>query len=87
MKYISANKISDFVFHDAVFELTSFKNNDLTVSAQLLNIHKTAEQNPFDADMEKLSRSYTDICENFEAQTKEHYTYNDFLYQLENNRN
>lgn len=52
MKYISANKISDFVFHDAVFELLSFKNNDLTVSAELLNIHKTAEQNPFDADME-----------------------------------
>lgn len=52
MKYISVNSLSDFEFHDAEFAFDSFVNNQLTVIAYYLNIHKNTEQNPFETDME-----------------------------------
>ncbi len=52
MKYHSVNKLSDFEFHDAEFSLNSFDNNHLVVNASYLNIHKDAEQNPHETDME-----------------------------------
>ncbi len=52
MKYLSVNKLSDFEFHDAEFTLNSFENNHLVVNAIYLNIHKEAEQNPHETDME-----------------------------------
>ena len=52
MKYISVNSLSDFEFHDAEFAFDSFVNNQLTVIAYYLNIHKNTEQNPFVTDME-----------------------------------
>ncbi|MGM9591536.1 MAG: hypothetical protein ACI3VK_02315 [Oscillospiraceae bacterium] len=52
MKYISVNRLSDFEFHDARIAFDSFVNNQLTVIVYHLNIHKNAEQNPFETDME-----------------------------------
>ena len=52
MKYISVNSLSDFEFHDAEFVFDSFVNNQLTIIAYNLNIHKSTEQNPFETDME-----------------------------------
>lgn len=52
MKYTSINKVSDFEFHDAMFDYLCLKNGDLAVSAICLNIHSTAKQNPFNEDME-----------------------------------
>ena len=52
MKYNSVNRLSDFEFHDAWFSLDTFENNCLTVKALCLNIHKDAEQNPYETDME-----------------------------------
>lgn len=52
MKYISVNSLPDFEFHDAEFAFDSFVNNQLTVIAYYLNIHKNTEQNPFETDME-----------------------------------
>lgn len=50
MNYISVNKTDDFEFHDAYFKYIGVENNDLVVSASFLNIHKSAEQNPFNED-------------------------------------
>ncbi len=52
MRYVSVNKLTDFEFHDAEFTLESFENSRLTVKANYVNIHKNAEQNPHEADME-----------------------------------
>lgn len=52
MKYLSANILQDFEFHDAHFKLVLFENNTLTISVQYLNIHKNTEQNPYLTDME-----------------------------------
>ncbi len=52
MKYVSVNHLSDFDFHDAEFAVESMDNDHLTVGASYLNIHKNAEQNPYETDME-----------------------------------
>ena len=52
MKYTSIDHFSDFEFHDAKIRLISFVNDHLLVEAKYLNIHKNAEQNPFETDME-----------------------------------
>ena len=52
MKYASSNLLQDFEFHDAFLKYESFCNATLVVSVQYLNIHKTAEQNNYDKDME-----------------------------------
>ena len=52
MKYSVNNQLSIFEFHDCEFSLISFENNRLVVSAKYLNIHKDAEHNPHDCDME-----------------------------------
>ena len=52
MKYISIDRLSDFEFHDTTFDLQSSEGNSLTVMAKHLNIHTSAEQNPFENDME-----------------------------------
>lgn len=52
MKYRSENQFDIFEFHDAEFTLVRFENGNLTVSAECLNIHKDAEQNPHECDME-----------------------------------
>ena len=57
MKYISVNKLSDFEFHDAEFELEVFDNKCLRVKANYLNIHKGADQNQYTTDME-ISLAY-----------------------------
>lgn len=64
MKYISENRLSDFDFHDGKFVLESLEDHHLTVNASFLNIHKTAEQNPFDTDMEIANARITfrDFC-------------------------
>ncbi len=59
MKYHSVNKLSDFKFHDAEFALNSFDNNHLVVNAIYLNVHKDAEQNPHETDMEIASARIT----------------------------
>ncbi len=59
MKYHSVNKLSDFEFHDAKISLNSFDNNHLVVNANYLNIHKDAEQNPHETDMEIASARIT----------------------------
>jgi len=59
MKYLSDNKLSDFEFHDAEFTLDSFDNDRLIVNAVYLNIHKDAEQNPHETDMEIASARIT----------------------------
>ncbi len=51
MNYISSN-LGDFEFHDAELSLISFSDNTLTVSAELLNIHKGTAQNSYPTDME-----------------------------------
>lgn len=57
MKYISVDKLSDFEFHDAEFTLDFFANNCLRVKVDYLNIHKDAEQNPCETDME-IARAF-----------------------------
>lgn len=52
MRYNVANSLELFEFHDAYFSFISFNGADLTVSAEMVNIHKHAEQNPYDWDME-----------------------------------
>ena len=52
MKYISKNRFCDFIIHDADFIFDKRTDKDLVVSAKHLNIIKTAEQNPYDVDME-----------------------------------
>lgn len=70
MKYNSVNRLSDFEFHDAWFSLDSFVNNCLTVKALYLNIHKDAEQNPNETDMEIANALIT--FKEFKLQSYEH---------------
>lgn len=44
--------LSNFQFHDAVFELVSLQDGNLTVHATELNIHQSAPQNDHPTDME-----------------------------------
>ena len=34
------------------------------------------------AEREKRSKKYTDICENYQSQSEDYYTYNSYLYYL-----
>jgi hypothetical protein len=52
MKYTSYNHLHDFEFHDAVLILESYEDHQLTLTAEHLNLHKDAKQNPYDRDME-----------------------------------
>ena len=52
MKYTSVNELSNFEFHDAKFFLDIFDENRLKIKAEFLNIHKDADQNPHQIDME-----------------------------------
>ena len=52
MKYRVENNLDLFEFHDADFSFVSFDNNELTLSAKHLNIHKNTNENPHDDDME-----------------------------------
>ncbi len=52
MKYRSSKILDDFEFHDAEFTFEGFNNQNLVVTARYLNIHKSAEQNPYSKDME-----------------------------------
>lgn len=52
MKYRSSKILDDFEFHDAEFTFEGFDNRNLVVTARYLNIHKSAEQNPYSKDME-----------------------------------
>ncbi len=69
LKYISTDKLSDFEFHDAEFELESYENKCLVVKATYLNIHKDADQNPFETDLEIKSARIT--FEGFELHSYE----------------
>lgn len=51
MRYSSEN-FSDFEFHDTELCFKDFENSNLRLTARYLNIHKEAEQNPHDCDME-----------------------------------
>lgn len=51
MKHCST-ALSDFEFHDAVFELLSLDNGDLIVRVTELNIRQSAPQNDHPTDME-----------------------------------
>ena len=52
MKYSSANIFDDFEFHDAWFALKHAGDRELTLSAEHVNIHASAEENPHGRDME-----------------------------------
>ncbi len=52
MKYRVENKLDLFEFHDSEFSLISFNKDELITSAKYVNIHKSANQNPYDSDME-----------------------------------
>lgn len=56
MKYLSVDRLQDFEFHDAELSLISWNNflgkDVLTFSAKMLNLHKNAEPNKMDSDME-----------------------------------
>lgn len=56
MKYLSVDRLQDFEFHDAELSLISWSNflekDVLTFSAKMLNVHKNAEPNKMDSDME-----------------------------------
>ena len=52
MKYRVENNLDLFEFHDAEVSFMSFDNNELTLSAKHLNIHKNTNENPYDDDME-----------------------------------
>ncbi len=52
MNYISVNSLGDFEFHDAELSLGSFSQGVLKLDVDFLNIHSSAEQNPFEMDME-----------------------------------
>lgn len=51
MKYRVENDLSLFEFHDAKFSLAGHDGKNLIVSAECVNIHKDAPQNPHDFDM------------------------------------
>lgn len=51
MRYSSEN-FSDFEFHDAELYFKDCENSNLRLTARYLNIHKEAEENPYDCDME-----------------------------------
>lgn len=59
MKYISVDRLFEFEFHDAEMVLDKFDDHQLTVIVRYLNIHKDAEQNPFETDMEIESARIT----------------------------
>lgn len=51
MKYYSTD-INDFLFHDAHFNLISWEDGRLVISAKNLNVRKSAAPNNDDTDME-----------------------------------
>jgi len=67
VRFCVENDLSLFEFHDSEFSLTHFDGRDLTVSAEMLNIHKGTPQNPSDFDMEITSAQITFI--NFHSAT------------------
>ena len=52
MKYCAENRLDLFEFHDAKLALGSFAGDRLEISAKHLNLHRDAEKNPCDYDME-----------------------------------
>lgn len=52
MKYCIENRLDLFSFHDAKLALVSFDGDRLEISAKHLNLHRDAEENPCDFDME-----------------------------------
>lgn len=52
MKHRVKNNLDLFEFHDAEFSFVDFDNNELTLSAKHLNIHKNTKENSHDCDME-----------------------------------
>ena len=63
MKYQSMDLLSDFEFHDAECSLISYYAEKLVVEVKYLNIHKDANQNTSDCDMEiLLARITFDNC-------------------------
>ena len=66
MRYLSIDRLTDFEFHDAFLSFISFSDSTLTASAEHLNIHKDAEQNPYPTDMEiaQARLTFYDFCIN-----------------------
>lgn len=52
MKYLSENRLYDFVWHDSVFSLIGYENDTLKIKAEFLNIVKTSPYNPEESDMQ-----------------------------------
>ncbi len=52
MKYLSENRLFEFVFHDCSFILKDHDEGKLTIEAEFLNISKRAPQNEYDRDMQ-----------------------------------
>ncbi len=52
MKYRIENRLDVFEFHDAEFSLVEYDQHELVLSAKHLNIHRDAQENPHDCDME-----------------------------------
>ncbi len=59
MKYHFENQLNIFEFHDSKFSFISFDENELCISAEHINIHKDAKENPHDYDMDiSLAKIY-----------------------------
>lgn len=69
MIYRAENRLKDFEFHDAWFKLDRFDSSGLTVSADHVNVHKTAGYGVLEHDMEMNSAKIT--FEDFRAVTFE----------------
>lgn len=72
MKYVSANHLEGFEFHDAILKFVSYKDKTLTATAKYLNLHKDTRQNPYDYDAEIADAVISWEC--FEVQSLEDYT-------------
>lgn len=65
MKYSSLNRLQDFEFHDTALSFKYHKSGALCVTAEQLNIHKDAKENPYCHDME-IKNAFI-LFENFEC--------------------
>lgn len=60
-------------------ELFCTKGIEITTKNDLCNWFNTSENN---AEIEKRSRKYANACEDYIHQSINHYTYSDYLYEL-----
>lgn len=52
MKYLSENRLFEFVFHDSIFSSAEYADGRLTLNAEFLNLSKNSVLNEHDYDMQ-----------------------------------